>query len=141
MKNYTLGFIFTRALDRVLLVHKISPEWQAGKINGIGGKIERGEDPLACIVREVKEEAGLLTDKEQWIFLGEMGADAWRMHVFTLVHNGGTDDARSADKEKIEWFDPYALPSNVLHNLHWLVPLALDRIRHREFQSFSVKYN
>ena len=31
MKEYTLGFIFTPALDHVLLVHKISPEWQAGK--------------------------------------------------------------------------------------------------------------
>ena len=52
MKKYTLGFIFTPALDKVLLVHKISPEWQAGKINGVGGKIEEGE--LILFVRYPK---------------------------------------------------------------------------------------
>ena len=141
MRNYTLGFIFTPALDRVLLVHKMSPEWQAGKINGIGGKIEEGENPLACIVREVQEETGLVTNPDQWIFLGEMGSDAWHMDVFTLMYSGDMGDAKSADKERVEWFDTRALPQNIISNLSWLVPLALDRIRNREFQDFSVKYN
>ena len=59
MKNYTVAFIFTPSLDKVLLIHKISPEWQRGKLNGIGGKIEPNETNLACIIREVKEETNL----------------------------------------------------------------------------------
>ena len=141
MKEYTLGFIFTPAFDRVLLIHKTHPEWQAGKINGIGGKIEEGEDPFACIVREVREEAGLETSADQWIRLGEMGSDAWRMDVFTLVYSGGMGDARSADKERVEWFDVRALPPNIISNLSWLVPLALDRIKHRAFHDFLVRYD
>ena len=141
MKNYTLGFIFTPPLDQVLLVHKIRPEWQAGKINGVGGKIEEGEDSLACIVREVREETGLVTNPGQWICLGAMGSDVWRMDVFTLVYSGDMGDARSADKEKIEWFDSCALPPNIISNLSWLVPLAIDKIKHQEFQSFSVRYD
>ena len=141
MKKYTLGFIFTPALDHVLLVHKISPEWQAGKINGIGGKIEEGEDSLACIVREVQEETGLVTNPDQRIYLGEMGSDAWRMDVFTLVYSGDMGDARNADKERVEWFDVRALPPNIISNLSWLVPLALDRIKHHEFYNFQAKYN
>jgi len=141
MKNYTLGFIFTPGLDWVLLVHKINPEWQAGKINGIGGKIEDGEESLACMVREVREESGLGTDADKWILLGEMGSGAWRVRVFAFVYRGSMDDARSADKEKVEWFDPNMLPPNVISNLRWLVPLALDKIKHQEFESFSVKYN
>ena len=141
MKNYTLGFIFTPALDRVLLIHKISPEWQAGKINGVGGKIEDGEDSLVCIVREVREEAGLETSPDQWIYIGEMGSDAWHVYVFTLVYHGSISHAKSADKEKIEWFDPHALPPNIISNLSWLVPLALDRIKHRAFHDFLVRYD
>ena len=141
MKKYTLGFIFTPALDRVLLIHKIKPEWQAGKINGVGGKIESGEDSLACMVREVREEAGLETSADQWISLGEMGSEIWRVYVFALVYCGSISDAKSADKEKVEWFDPSALPPNIISNLSWLVPLALDKIKHQEFQSFSVRYN
>ena len=140
MKKYTLGFIFTPALDHVLLVHKISPEWQAGKINGVGGKIEEGEDPLACIVREVREEAGLEMRADQWTYTGEMGSDTWRVSVFALVYRGNTSDAKSADKEKVEWFDPSVLPANIISNLGWLVPLALDKIKQQEFQSFSVRY-
>ncbi len=141
MKNYTLGFIFTPALDRVLLIHKRNPEWQAGKINGIGGKIEEDEDPLECMVREVREEAGLSTEADKWVFLGEMGSDVWRMHIFALVYEGDMNDARSADKEKVEWFDSGALPSNVLANLRWLIPLAIDRMKHQEFSNFLVKYH
>ena len=113
----------------------------AGKINGVGGKIEEGEDPFACIVREVEEETGLVTSQDQWIYLGAMGSDVWRMDVFTLVYHGNISDAKSADKERVEWFDVRALPPNIISNLSWLVPLALDRIRNREFQDFSVKYN
>ncbi|MBI3630915.1 MAG: NUDIX domain-containing protein [Candidatus Sungbacteria bacterium] len=71
MKNYTLGFIFTPSLGRVLLVHKLNPEWQAGKINGGGGKMEAGENPLTCIVREVREETGLITNELRKLFYSE----------------------------------------------------------------------
>ncbi|MEK7541973.1 MAG: NUDIX domain-containing protein [Patescibacteria group bacterium] len=141
MKNYTLGFIFTPEFNRVLLIHKTKPEWQAGKINGIGGKIEEGESPLECIVREVREEAGLATAADKWIYLGEMGSDMWRVYVFATVYRGCMDDAKSPDEEKVEWFDPAALPGNIINNLTWLVPLALDKMRYGEFQDFSMRYH
>lgn len=43
----------------VLLVLKDRPEWQKGKLNLPGGKIEEGESPVAAAVRELKEETGL----------------------------------------------------------------------------------
>lgn len=30
-----------------------------GKYNGLGGKMEPGEDVAACMVREIREEAGI----------------------------------------------------------------------------------
>ena len=30
-----------------------------GRYNGVGGHMERGEDPFTCAVREIKEETGL----------------------------------------------------------------------------------
>ena len=140
MKKYTLAFIFDNAMDRVLLVHKLSPEWQAGKLNGVGGKIEEGENSLACIVREVREETGLVTRGDEWIYLGEMGSGSWQMHVFTFVYKGKPSDARSADKEDVEWFDMKTLPLNTISNLTWLIPIAIDRIKNKEIGDFSVRY-
>lgn len=42
----------------VLLVLKDKPEWQKGKLNLPGGKIEEGESPEQAATRELKEEAG-----------------------------------------------------------------------------------
>lgn len=43
MKKYVLGFMFSTE-DRgqkVALIKKLKPKWQAGLLNGIGGKIEQ----------------------------------------------------------------------------------------------------
>ena len=44
--------------NRVLLIRK-KRGLGAGKINGPGGKLEPGESPVACAVREVEEELGI----------------------------------------------------------------------------------
>ena len=46
--------------NNVLLVHRNKKENDAheGKYNGLGGKSELGEDPITCVIREMKEETG-----------------------------------------------------------------------------------
>jgi 8-oxo-dGTP pyrophosphatase MutT (NUDIX family) len=56
MKTYVLGFVFDRNYNNVLLVEKARPEWQAGKLNGLGGRVEVGESPSAVMVRKLREE-------------------------------------------------------------------------------------
>jgi 8-oxo-dGTP diphosphatase len=58
--------IFAMRGEEVLLL-KLAPRhgkvtrW-TGKYNGLGGHIERGEDPLSAAHRELKEESGLSAD-------------------------------------------------------------------------------
>ncbi len=54
--NATLLFIFRG--DEVLLIRK-KRGLGAGKINGPGGKIDPGETPEQCAIREVEEELGV----------------------------------------------------------------------------------
>ncbi len=91
----TLGYLWDRDADRVLLVRRDARthDDHYGKVNGLGGKLEAGEDVVAGMRRELWEEAGLditsLTLRgtitwtnfgprdEEWlgfVFL----ADAWR---------------------------------------------------------------
>lgn len=54
----TLLFLVDEAAGRVLLIRK-KRGLGAGKINGPGGKLEAGEEPWQCAVRETREELGI----------------------------------------------------------------------------------
>jgi 8-oxo-dGTP diphosphatase len=52
----TLCFVFCG--EDLLLIHRQRPP-DAGRWNAIGGKLNRGEDPLEAARRELREEAGI----------------------------------------------------------------------------------
>lgn len=60
MKLATLCYL--RQNGRTLMIHRVKREgdMHRGKWNGLGGKFEPGETPEECVVREVREESGLL---------------------------------------------------------------------------------
>ncbi|GAA3866164.1 NUDIX hydrolase [Tessaracoccus defluvii] len=57
----TLAYVTDPTRTKVLLVHRIArdSDEQLGKYNGLGGKVERDEDVVAAIRRELREEAGI----------------------------------------------------------------------------------
>ncbi len=59
MKLATLCYL--RHAGKTLMLHRIKKENDIhhGKWNGLGGKMEAGETPEACILREFYEESGL----------------------------------------------------------------------------------
>ncbi len=61
MKMTTLCYIHRREDDSYLMLHRIKKQndENAGKWIGVGGKVEQGESPDECVVREVLEETGL----------------------------------------------------------------------------------
>lgn len=60
----TLGFVLSSDGESVLMVHRIAREQdrQYGFFNGLGGKLEPGEDVIEGIKREIFEESGLTVD-------------------------------------------------------------------------------
>jgi len=59
MKLATL--VYLRTGGKTLMLHRIKKanDIHEGKWNGLGGKLEPGETPEACAIREVLEESGL----------------------------------------------------------------------------------
>jgi 8-oxo-dGTP pyrophosphatase MutT (NUDIX family) len=55
--------------ERVLLLENERAEWELP-----GGKLELGEDPSACVVREISEEAG-------WQVTARPVLDCWQYHI------------------------------------------------------------
>lgn len=52
--------------DRFLFIHRTKKgnATDAGKLNGIGGKVEPGEDFLSAAIRETQEETGIIVRPE-----------------------------------------------------------------------------
>lgn len=66
-----------------LFVKKRRPEWQAGKLNFPGGKIEPGETHLEAALRELREEVQLSLWPEQLThFLTMHKLQQFRVHFF-----------------------------------------------------------
>lgn len=59
MKLATLCYV--KADGKTLMIHRIKKEndMHHGKWNGLGGKLDPGESPEECVIREVFEESGL----------------------------------------------------------------------------------
>lgn len=129
-QKYVLGFLFNLKRNHVLLIEKLKPDWQKGKLNGIGGKIEEGEFPHEAMRREFYEECGL--EYDNWRNVCIMSGNntdntgQWICSVFC----GFSEliwDAVSKEEEQVCRYSVRGLPTDkCLPNLHWLIPMCLD---------------
>jgi 8-oxo-dGTP diphosphatase len=121
MVNYVVGFMFKD--DRVLLIRKNKPDWQKGRLNGVGGKIEPGELPLNAMIREFEEETGLV--QRHWTEFVIMSGPGWRIHFYRAI--GDIDSAHQMEAEPLEIIHlPTLYQQHTIPNLQWLIPLSLD---------------
>lgn len=126
ISRYCLGFVFDPTRTHVALVRKRRPAWQAGRLNGIGGKVEPGETPLQAMVREFHEEAGVLTAPEQWRCFGLMHGIDFDVHLFTATMP--LTGLRSCTDETIEVWPVWntLLEPTCVSNLACALSTALD---------------
>jgi 8-oxo-dGTP diphosphatase len=65
--EYVLGFLFhENRRRRVILLKKVRPSWQAGRLNAPGGRVEQVDldIPSRAVQREFEEETGVLISVE-----------------------------------------------------------------------------
>ena len=130
----TLGYVFSPDGARVLMIHRNARPGDAhfGKYNGLGGKLDAGEDVVAGLRREVREEAGIECDElalagtVSWPGFGKHGED-WFGFVFRVTRYTGTPLPANPEGT-LEWVDVDRVPSLPLWegDRHFL-PLVFDR--------------
>lgn len=129
-QRYVCGFAFygdSAQESNVVLIRKIKPEWQAGKLNGVGGKIEPGETPEQAMAREFSEEAGVETLSLDWDIFARCifrSADVIFLRSFDETYV----KARTMTAEQIvhrHVINISCVPEGkIIPNLRWLIPLA-----------------
>lgn len=96
--EYVLGFLFDKKGEKVLLIEKNRPAWQAGFLNGVGGKIEPNETPIQAMVREFKEEA--FTVINDWCYFASIKGEDFKIYCY--MGFGPLDEIKRANDEKVK---------------------------------------
>ncbi|MFZ2154100.1 MAG: NUDIX domain-containing protein [Candidatus Moraniibacteriota bacterium] len=129
--NASLGFLLRE--DKILLAKK-AKKIGAGRLNGYGGGIDGDETPQESMVRELKEEAGVITsesslEKVSIIDFHNTKSDGQtfvcRVHIF-FINEWIGEPKESEEMLNPTWFDIKNLPFDEMmpNDKDWL-PQAL----------------
>lgn len=110
----TLAFV--RRGGRTLMLCKSAPEARdgAGRWNGLGGKLEPGEDPETCMRREVFEESGLIVDEAAYkglLTFPRFYRNGDDCLVFVFLVTAFTGVPRPSDEGSLHWVPDADVPA------------------------------
>lgn len=123
----TLCFV-THGDDILLLKRAEHKRIYPGRYNGVGGHIERDEEPLSGAIREIREETGLSVHNVQ--FCGTIHVDAGHTNgimVFVFRAEAETRNVTDSHEGRLEWVarrDINTLP--LVEDLPILIPRIFD---------------
>jgi 8-oxo-dGTP diphosphatase len=105
-----LGYIISPDRRQTLLVHRNArmSDQHIGKYNGLGGKMEADEDVVACMRREIREEAGVectqmhLRGTINWTGFGSQGEN-WLGFIFLITGFSGSPKKQNEEGD-LGWY-------------------------------------
>ncbi len=139
MKLATLCYVIDKKKNRTLMLHRVKKvnDVHEGKWNGLGGKLEIGETPEECVIREIKEESGLsISDPRLHGFITFPlfdGIDDWYVFVFTAENYFG--EIIESAEGNLEW-----IPSESITALNLWDGDAIFLKWLKEDKFFSAKF-
>ncbi len=112
MRDATL--VFPVHNDRVLLGLK-KAGFGAGKYNGFGGKVERGESVTHAAVRELEEEVGIRVEERDLFPAAVLtflfpAKPEWDQVVHAFLAKTWMSEPRESDEMRPRWFHASQLP-------------------------------
>lgn len=121
---------FIRHTDDILLLKRAAHKRVfPGQYNGVGGHIERDEDPLTGAIREMQEETGL--DVTNVRFRGvihvDAGVETSGILVFVVTADARSRQFTDSDEGTLEWV-PLSRVDDLplVEDLPFLLPLLFD---------------
>lgn len=106
MINTTLCYI--EKDNKYLMLHRTKKENDVneGKWIGVGGKFEKDETPEECLLREVKEETGLILTEYKLRAVITFISDSWETeYMYLFSANEFTGELSTCDEGELKWVE------------------------------------
>lgn len=124
--------------ERYLMLHRIKKKVDINKDKwiGVGGKFEDKESPEECLIREVKEETGLLLTSYRLRGIVTFVSDRWiTEYMFLYTADGYEGEIQTCNEGTLEW-----VPKNELGKLNlWTGDKIFLKLLKEEVPFFSLK--
>ncbi len=105
-------------------------------LNGVGGHIERGEDPRSAALREIKEETGLILSPSSLYLCGVVTVDVGTspgVGLYIFVGETETSETHSSCEGTPEWIDLDDFEKQTLvKDLPALLPRAIKSYHNKQ---------
>jgi 8-oxo-dGTP diphosphatase len=125
--RFVTGFLFGGKDEEVVLIEKNRPDFQRGRLNGVGGKVEEGETSVQAMEREFREETGVTVPADRWThFVTVEGIHGGTIDMFFARDEKLYHDVETKTDERVYRIDlDTHWTLSLMPNIVWLVELAL----------------
>jgi len=138
-QNIPASYLALFRNNKVLLLRRFNTGYEDGKYSLVAGHVDLGETFTQCIIRESKEEAGILLKPEDLkvVHVMHRNSDASenneRVDVFFIA---GKWDGEITNKEPhkcddLSWFDLDDIPENIIP----YIKQVLEKIKNKIYYS------
>ena len=141
MKSNLTTLCYIERDNQYLMMHRIKKEKDVNKDKwvGIGGHFEENESPEECLLRETKEETGLILTSYALRGVITFISDKWQTeYMFLYTADGFQGEIGSCSEGRLEWIDK----SDVYHLPIWEGDKIFFRLleENRPFFSLKLRY-
>ena len=145
---------YIRRRNQTLMLHRVKKEndFHEGKWNGVGGKLEKGETPEECAIREIKEETGLTAKNLKLkgiITEPEFDNQKNDWYIFVFVIDKFTGKIIDSNEGNLEWIHNDKLTElNLWPSDKIFIPWTFEDkffsiklvYKNKEFKDYSVEF-
>ncbi len=127
LRPVTLCYLVDEAKHSVLIAMK-KHGFGVGKLNGVSGKLEKGETVEQAMIRETREEVGVVPTEYKKVatisfyFGGEKPNPDFNQTVHVFIANAWEGNPSESEEMKPEWVDIKAVPLDLMwdDDKYWL---------------------
>lgn len=124
---------------KILLQRRFNTGYEDGKYSMVAGHVDKGETFTQCLIREVKEEAGIMLSSDDSKVVHVMHRNSGteenneRVDVFFVAEkwDGEIENKEPNKCDDLSWFGLNNLPDNIIP----YVKQAIDCIKNKVFYS------